>query len=176
LTGTVSSPIFSELLRGAPLLAATLNVTIPLPAPLVAPVSVIHDALLAAAQLHDDRALTAIELFVVPDAEKVTSFGVTVTLHTGSESAVASCVSFTVWFATTIDAVRVVVPGFDATAKFTVPVPVPVVPLVSTTHAASPRALHAQPLAAVTVIPPLPPEAGTVWSVEESSKRHGDAS
>jgi hypothetical protein len=46
-------------------------------------------------------------------------------------------VIFTVWFATEIVAVRVVVPAFDATVKFRVPGPLLLVPLVSTTHAAS---------------------------------------
>ena len=43
---------------------------------------------------------------------------------------------FTVWPATTIDAARVVVPELDAIVKVTFPVPVPVVPPVSTTHVA----------------------------------------
>jgi hypothetical protein len=118
-------------------LAAIVNVTIPFPVPLVAPVSEIHVALLLASQVHDGAAVTVIELLLVPDAGDETSFGVTARLQTGGGSAPACCVIFTVWVATTIDAVRVVVPGFDAMVKFTVPMPVPVVPLVSTTHPAS---------------------------------------
>jgi hypothetical protein len=114
-------------------------VTIPLPVPIVAPVREIHEALLLADQVHDDAALTDIEP-PVPDAGEETSFGVTETPQTmgiGGGGTLACCVTFTVWLATTIDVVRVVVPGFDAIVKFTVPVPVPFVPLVSTTHGAS---------------------------------------
>jgi hypothetical protein len=138
LTTTVWSPIFSEPLRAAPLFAATPNVTVPLPVPIVAPVSEIHDALLMADQLHDDAALTDTEP-LVPDAGEETSFGETEMLQTegGGGGTFACCVTFTVWFATAIDAVRAVVPGFGAIVKFTVPGPVPFVPLVSTTHAAS---------------------------------------
>jgi hypothetical protein len=115
-----------------------VNVTIPFPVLLVAPVNEIHEVLLLANHVHEGAAVTAIELLLVPDAGDETSFGVTVTLQTGGGgSATACCVIFTVWVATTIDAVRVVVPGFGAMVKFTVPVPVPVVPLVSTTHPAS---------------------------------------
>ena len=118
-------------------MAAIVNVTTPFPVPLVAPVSEIHDVLLVASQVHDDAAVTVIELLLVPDAADETSLGVTARLQTGDGSVPACCVILTAWVATTIDAVRVVVPGFDAMVKFTVPVPVPVVPLVSTTHPAS---------------------------------------
>jgi hypothetical protein len=117
-------------------LAAIVNVTVPFPVLLVAPVNEIHDVLLLANQVHEGAAVTPIELLLVPVAGDETSFGVTVTLQSGGGSAPACCVIFTVWSATTIDAVRVVVPGFDAMVKFTVPMPVPVVPLVSTTHPA----------------------------------------
>jgi hypothetical protein len=69
-----------------------------------------------------------------------------------------------------------VVPWFAAIVKLTLPFPVPVVPSVITTHPSSALALHAQPLAAVTVSLPLPPPAGTVCSVVESAKRQGAAS
>jgi hypothetical protein len=168
-------------LRAAPLLAATLNVTVPLPVPLVRPVRLIHDALLLADQSHDAGAPTEMELLVAPDARNDTSLGETATLQvmgvTGGGGAALACwVSFTVWSATTIEAARVVVAAFAATVKLTLPVPVPVVPAVSTTHPASACALHAQPLAAVTVILPLPPAAGMICSVTESSKRQGAAS
>jgi hypothetical protein len=168
----------SELLLGAPVFDRTLNVTDPLPVPLVAPIREIHAALLAALHSHEGAAATAIELLLVPDAPKVTSLGVTVTVQAdgNGDETFACCVTFTVWPATVIDAERAVVAEFAATVKFTFPVPVPLVPLVSTTHDASARALHGHPFAAVTVIPPLPPLAGMVCSVEESSKRQAAAS
>jgi hypothetical protein len=120
---------------------ATLNVTVPLPAPLVRPVSEIHGVAVLATHSHEDAAVTEIELLAVPDARNDTSLGVTVTLQFaevgGGSGAVACCVNFSVWPATTIDAARVVVPGLDPIVKVTFPVPVPVVPPVSTTHAAS---------------------------------------
>ena len=162
----------SELLLAAPVFDRTLNVTDPSPVALVAPISEIHDALLAALHSHEGAAVTAIELLLVPDGPKVTSLGTTVMVQAGDigDETFACCVTVTVWPATTIDAERAVVAEFAATLKFTFPVPVPLAPLVSTTHETSARALHGQPLVAVTVIPPLPPFAGTVCSVEESSK------
>ena len=94
----------------------------------------------------------------------------------GGIGAAACCVTFTVCPATAIDAARVVVPGLDAIVKVTLPLPVPVVPPVSTTHAASDCALHGQPATAVTVILPVPPVAGTLCSVAESSNVQGAAS
>jgi citrate lyase alpha subunit len=129
-------------------LVATLNVTVPLPVPLVRPVTEIHDVSVPADHSHDGAAVTEIELLLVPDARIDTSFGVTVTLQSavagggtgttgGGTEALACCVIFTVWPATTIDAARVVVPGFDAIVNVTLPAPVPVDPPVSTTHPAS---------------------------------------
>ncbi len=120
---------------------ATLNVTVPLPVPLVRPVNEIHELSVLADHSHDDAAVTEMELLLVPDARNETSLGVTVTLQVagdvGGIGPLACCVTFTVWPATTIEAARVVVPEFDAIVKVTFPVPVPVAPPVSTTHAAS---------------------------------------
>jgi len=108
------------------LLVATLNVTVPLPVPLVRPVSESHDASELADHTHDDAAATAIELLFVPDAPNVTSFGVTVTLQVvggprdgGPGSIDACCVTLTVWPATAMEAARVVVPVFGTAVKLT---------------------------------------------------------
>jgi hypothetical protein len=165
-------------------LAATLKVTVPLPVPLVRPVREIHDVSEWADHSHDEEAATEIELLLVPDGPNVRSFGVTVTLQDAGEPGVGRgrvdafdcCVTLTVWPATTIDADRVVVPVLDPIVKLTLPDPVPLVPPVSTTQAASACALHAQPVAAVTETFPVPPPAGTVCSVVESTKRQAAAS
>jgi hypothetical protein len=142
-TETVWSAIVRSPLRAAPMLDATLNVTVPLPVPLVRPVSEIHGVSVLADQSHAAAAVTEIELPLVPVASTETSLGVTVTLQltgstgSGGVAALACCVIFTVWPATTIDAARVVVPEFDAIVKVTFPVPVPVDPPGSVTHAAS---------------------------------------
>jgi hypothetical protein len=114
----VWSPIVSSPLRAAPLLESTRNVTVPLPVPLVRPVSEIHDASVLADHSHVDAALTEIELLFVPAAANDTSLGVTATLQAAGgrgsgTGAVACCVIFTVWPATTIDAERVVVPALE---------------------------------------------------------------
>ena len=125
------------------MLDGTLNVTVPLPVPLDRPVSEIHGVSVLADHSHAAAAVTEIELPLVPAASNETSFGVTVTLQLAGNAggrgvaALACCVIFTVWPATTIDAERVVVPEFDAIEKVTFPVPVPVDPPGSVTHAAS---------------------------------------
>ena len=53
-------------------------------------------------------------------------------------------------------------------AALNVTVPVPLAPAVTVAHAASLLAVHAQPLGAVTVTDPVPPEAVTAWLVAES--------
>jgi len=93
-------------------LDATLNVTVPLPVPLVRPVKESHGESEVADHSHNEAAVTEIELLFAPDAGNVTSLGETVTLQVAG-GAVACCVIFTVWPATTIDAERVVVPAFD---------------------------------------------------------------
>ena len=97
------------------MLDATLNVTVPLPVPLVRPVKEIHDESELADHSHNEPTVTEIELLFAPDAWNVTSLGETVTLQVsgGGMGAVACCVTFTVWLATTIDAERIVVPAFD---------------------------------------------------------------
>jgi hypothetical protein len=70
-----------ELVLAAPVFAATLNVTVPLPVPLLPAVIEIHGALLVAVQLQADVALTETELLFVPDAGKYASFGATTTVH-----------------------------------------------------------------------------------------------
>jgi hypothetical protein len=96
---------------------------VPLPVPLVRPVSEIHDAFELADQSHDEAVVTEIELLFAPDAGNVTSLGETVMLHvvgevgsgTGTGTGTpACCVTFKVWSATTIDAERAVVPAFEA--------------------------------------------------------------
>ena len=87
-----------------------------------------------------------------------------------------SCVTVTVCPPIVIGAVRVVVALLTPTVKRTVPGPLPVLPLVRVIHPSPALAVHGQPFATLTPMLPLPPAAGTVWSVVENSKRHGAAS
>jgi hypothetical protein len=59
-------------------------------------------------------------------------------------------------------------PEFAATVKATVPLPVPAAPEVIVIHDAAAAAVHAHPLAAITVKVPVPPAAGTVAPPEFS--------
>ena len=140
----------------------------PFPLLLAPPVIAIQDESLLANHPQEAAAVTEMELepVPVPDAGNDTFFGDTARLQFvlggscgsgGSGAAPASCVMFIDWFATTTDAERIK-PEFGPTEKLTLPVPVPVVPAVMTTHDASARAVHAQPLAAVTLMVPLPPD------------------
>jgi hypothetical protein len=58
-------------------------------------------------------------------------------------------------------------PGFAATLNATEPFPVPLAPDVMVIHETLLLAVHAQPLAVVTLTEPEPPAAGTVWLVGE---------
>ena len=84
------------------MLDGTLNVTVPLPVPLVRPVSEIHGVSVPADHSHAAAVVTEIELPLVPVASTETSFGATVTLQSagstgsGGVAALACCVIFTV--------------------------------------------------------------------------------
>src|SRR5262245_16566046 len=102
--------------RAGPVLAAMAIITVPLPVPLVRPVSEIQVESVLADHSHEDAAVTEMELLFVPNAGNDTPFGETVTLQTvdvgGGIGTFACCVTLTVWPATTIDAARVIVPEF----------------------------------------------------------------
>ena len=72
----VAEPTVIRALRAAPLLAATLYPTVPLPVPGEPEVIVTHDASLDAVQLHDAPLDTAIEPVLAP-ATALTVVGVT---------------------------------------------------------------------------------------------------
>ena len=63
---------------------------------------------------------------------------------------------------------RCVVPVLAAALNPTVPLPLPLAPLVTVSHdVALLTAVQAQPVAAVTLVDPVPPPAATVWLVGE---------
>ena len=66
--------------------------------------------------------------------------------------------------------VRCVVLGFAAALNATVPVPLPLAPLVTVSHEVlllTP--VHAHPASVVTVVDPVPPPATTDWLVGSSA-------
>ena len=74
-----------------------------------------------------------------------------------------------------IVAVREAVLAFAATENATVPLPLPLAPDVTVTHAAELVAVHAQPDDELTLNEPVPPLAATDWLVGDSVYVHGAA-
>jgi hypothetical protein len=69
-----------------------------------------------------------------------------------------------VWPAMVSVPVRELVFGFAAALNATVPVPVPLAPLVTVSQAVSLLTpVHAHPASVVTVVDPVPPAATTDW-------------
>jgi hypothetical protein len=97
--------------------------------------------------------VVTVKLPLPPAAGKFCDVGCRLYVHTG---AAPSCVTLNDWPPTLIEACRVLVPGFDCTVKFTVPVPDP---LDEVETKPEPDALHEQPACVVTVKLPLPPAA-----------------
>ena len=145
-----------------PVLAAMLNVTVPGPVPLAPAVTVTHAASLLAVHAQPLGAVTVTE----PDPPVAASAWLvaeSVEVHV-----TPAWVIVTVWPAIVSVAVRAVALVLAAALNVTVPEPVPLAPAVTVAHAASLLAVHAQPLAAVTVTEPEPPVAATAWLVAES--------
>jgi len=71
---------------------------------------------------------------------------------------------------------RAVVFGFADALNATVPVPLPLAPLVTVSHdVLLLTPVHAQPLGAVTLVDPVPPAAVTDWLVGAIANVHGAA-
>jgi hypothetical protein len=143
-------------------LAAPTTVTAPLPDPPAPLLTVNHDALLAAVQLHPAGAVTVTE--PVPPAAGIVNTPVdSVYVHDAP-----ACVTATVFPATVRVALRDEVAVFAEAATFNVPLPDPLPPLVTVSHVALLAAVHVHPVGAVTVTEPLPPPA-TMFSVVADS-------
>ena len=153
-----------------------MNVTVPVPMPLVRPVSEIHEVLLLADHSHPEGTVIDVESPLVAAAETEMVLGETVEL--AQLGGAASWSTVTDWPAITRDAVRALL-VFAETVKFTAPDPVPPVPdappLIAI-HDDSVCTLHAHPVGAFIVILLFPPEDGSVSWVEERSYLQGAAS
>jgi hypothetical protein len=76
--------------------------------------------------------------------------------------AAASCVTVNAWPAMVRVPVRELVFGFAAALNATVPLPLPLAPLVTVSHDVSLLTpVHAHPAGAVTAVEPVPPAATT---------------
>ena len=145
--------------RAAPVLAATVNATVPFPLPLAPDVTVIHDAAGIAVQAHDDAAVTVTVPFP-PPAAIFALVGAMLTVHA------CAWLTVKVWPPMVSVALRPA-PVLAATENATVPLPVPLAPDVIVIHGALLVAVHAHPLVAVTVTEPVPPP--TAMSADEGA-------
>jgi hypothetical protein len=134
-----------------------------------------------AAAVHEQpvEVTTLNELFVLPDGGRESVVGSTVYAHEGLTGGggtfFASCVMRTVRSAMVSDELRAS-PGLAPTLTVTDPGPFPVDPGEIVIHGAPARALHVQPLAVVTPILAVPPDASKFCSVSDNSNWHGAAS
>ena len=136
-------------------LAATLNVTTPLPVPVAPEVTVIQLALLVAVRAHPVVPVTATD----NDAPAAATLDWLVGEIVNAPHAVAACDTMNVCPPTTTVPARNPPVALAATLSDTVPVPVPVAPDVTVIQLALLVAVHAQPVVPVTAIDTGPPAA-----------------
>jgi hypothetical protein len=157
----VSVPVRGLMLA----LAAALNATEPFPLPLAPLVTVSQDvALLTPVHAHPASVVTVVEP-VPPPATTDWLVGESEYVH-----GAAACVTVNVWPAMVRVPVRELVFGFAAALNPTVPVPLPLAPLVTVNHdVLLLTPVHAHPACVVTVIVPVPPPATTDWLAGNSA-------
>ena len=151
-------------MRAAPVLAAAVKLTVPLPVPVLPEVIVIHGELLVAVQVHPAEEVVTVMLPVPPAALTFKLIGVTVKSH-------PDC-----WLMVKVCPPAVIVPvrggpAFGCTVKAMVPLPVPLL-LVTVIQGALLTAVHVQPATVVILKLPLPPATGTVAFVGFKVKAH----
>ncbi len=166
MTVKVAPAIVSVPVRLDPVFAATPNVTEPLPDPVAPPVMVIHDALLDAVQ---PQPVAAVTLLLPLPAAAVNDWLVG---EIDGEHEAAACVTVNVAPAIVNVPVRLEAAVLAATLNATVPSPDPDAPPVTVIQAALLVAVHAQPVAAVTVLLPVPADAANAWPVGEIEGEH----
>jgi len=139
---------------------ATVNPTVPLPVPFAPAVIVSHVSVVEAVQPHPDGIVTATFVAAPPAAGTVWLAGLIDAGHA------PACVTVCVWPAIVMVPTRLVELGLATNVNATVPLPLPLAPLVIVIHDAAVLAVHAQPVAVVTAIDvPVPAVAGTDWLV-----------
>jgi hypothetical protein len=156
---TVCPATVTVPLRAAPLLAATVSATGPLPVPDAPDVTAIQAALDVAFQVQLPAVVTETEA-VPPAAGTFWVGGATTKLH-----ATPSWVTVNVCPAIVSVPVRAD-PVFAAALKVTDPLPLPDAALVIVSQFALALAVHAHPLAVVTATVPVPPAAPTDWPLD----------
>ena len=124
VTVNVWPAMVSVPVRAAPVLAATLNATVPGPLPLAPLVTVIQVVLLTPVHAHPVAAVTADAARPAARGDRLSSFDAIAYVHG------AAWVTVNVWPAMVSVPVRAA-PVLAATLNATVPVPLPLAPLVT---------------------------------------------
>lgn len=151
--------------RAAPVLAATLKPTVPLPVPAAPDVTESQVALLTAVHAH----AAVVVRFTVPVPAAAPAFwlvGAIEYVHAGGVPAPAACDTTNVPLATDMVPVRAA-PVFTPTENVTTPSPRPVAEDVTVIHDALLDAPQSQALCVSTEMEPEPPAAGKFWLVGE---------
>jgi hypothetical protein len=143
--------------RSAPVLAPMLNVAEPLPVPEPC-VTVIHDAFEIAVHPHDPADALTVTAPVAAVFEKLWLAGEIVKVHAGGGG--GGVAGTAAWATVKVLPAAAIVPVlaspvFALARNATVPLPLPLVPLVTAIHPAFGAAVHAQPDGAVTLNVPV---------------------
>lgn len=136
--------------------AAALKLTAPDPLPVAPAVSASHDTLVAAVHAHPVGVVTVVE----PEPPAAPTLPPTGEIE--YEQPTPFCETVSAWPAIVSVPERAIELLLAATVKPTLPLPVPVAPLAIVIHEAPLVAVHAQPLAAVTLAVADSPVAGDV--------------
>ena len=145
-------------------LGAIVKLAEPLPEPVAPEVTVIQVALLTAVQLQPVEVVTVVDP-VPPAAGTDWVDGEIVKAHP-----LASCVRVNVWPPIVAVPLRGCVAVLAVAVRFTVPLPVPVAPLVTVSHdVLLLTAVHEHPVGAVTLVDIVPPPATMVRLVGVSA-------
>ena len=152
---TVSVPLRGDVLG----LADALNATLPLPLPVAPPVTVNHPvSLLTPVQAHPVDAVTFVEPVAVPAAIDWLG-GEMEYIHCAP-----ACVTLNVWPPMVSVPVRALVSGLAAALNATVPLPVPLAPLVNVNHdVLLLTPVQGHPVGAATPVEPVPPVDAMDW-------------
>jgi hypothetical protein len=155
LTRNGRPAMVSVALRAGPVVGATANWTVPFPLPLPPLAIVIHDTPLVAVHPHSGAVVTA----TVPEPP---------VLATECDSGLMPNVQPELWLIANGRPAMVSVPlragpVVGATPNWTVPFPLPLLPLATVIHGALLVAVHPHPAAVVTATVPEPPVLATEY-------------
>ena len=146
-------------------MADALNATVPVPLPLAPLVTVNHDVLLLTpVHAHPAGAVTAVDPVPPAGDHRLARRRQRIGARRGRLGHV------NVWPPIVSVPVRALVVGLADALNATVPVPLPLAPLVTVNHdVLLLTPVHAHPAGAVTAVDPVPPPATTDWLVGSSA-------